>query len=221
MKYQITISLAISLYFIGFLNAQNIIYPANYDELDNTQIEEFAKKIAKNHHYLKNLNLQMRLKNARAFELYAIILEKGFNTPKNLNKSRQYLLKSASLKYGRANYKLAMAYYQGDNITKVDVSKALHYLNIASDDEFEQATITLAKWMRDGENIPKNHTKARQYLQKKHLNNNGEAQYYLALMNYNGEGGIRDSKKAQELWHKSQSLGYIDAKTALAQYFNQ
>ncbi len=195
---------------------QLINFPYNYNQLNDEQLVKFAGEIAENALLLRNLYYLGNQNNMRAFELLAIINERGFHIAKNVKKAREYLLKSAKLGNGRSYYYLAMAYYRGDEITKVSIFNTIKNLEYAHNLQYPPAGVMLGRLYYEGENIPKNYFKARRIFAQKYLNTSGEAQYFNGLMAYYGHGGLKDFRAARKYLTTAASLGNIDAQKFIA-----
>lgn len=109
-----------------------------------------------------------------------------------------------------AQFILGLTYYE-----KNSPLQSLYWLEKASDQGNESATLIVAGYYLDGVYVKKDVNKASNLYTKLSSKENKLAQFYLSKIYFDGNGANADYEKATELLTKSANHGYIPAQVQL------
>jgi hypothetical protein len=164
-------------------------------------------------------------KNAWKYTEYRIgkMLAAGLGVAQNHEMAAGWFMLSADQNYKYAQYSLGALYYQGQGVEK-DYHKALGLYQKAAQQNFPYADFELAKMYRDGIGTEINDSKSSEHFKRafegfeilERINPDDKIQYRLGWMLQNGIGVEKISIRAKEYFKKSESLGNVFAKFALA-----
>jgi TonB family protein len=113
-----------------------------------------------------------------------------------------------------AQYRLALAYAQGQGVTR-DYAKALEWFRKAAEQDHVNAQFTLGQMYSSGEGIPQDHAEAAKWFSKAAEQGNPGAQVSLGLIYIQGIGVPKDYVEAAKWFRKSAEQGNHRAQSIL------
>ena len=119
----------------------------------------------------------------------------------------------------RAQFNLAVSYYNGDGVPQ-DKQKAVEWYRKAAEQGHATAQYNLAIMYKKGEGLPQDKKKAVEWYHKAAEQGFASAQYSLGIMYYNGEGVQQDKKKAIEWFQKAAEQGHAHAQFELGDMYD-
>lgn len=116
------------------------------------------------------------------------------------------LIKQAEQGDAEAQFKLGLAYYNGDGINR-NYRKAYHWFLKSAEQGNSEAQYWVGYMLRKGKKIGTDYKKAMEWFRKSALQDNPSALLHIGGMYHNGEGCKRDVKVAFEYIKKAADLG--------------
>ncbi|MDH5326366.1 MAG: hypothetical protein OEZ68_11505 [Gammaproteobacteria bacterium] len=140
------------------------------------------------------------------------LIKRDVNT---LKKSPVYtLIQNASEGDTESQYVLGIKYSKGDG-TEKSIEKALHWLQLAAEDEHMMAQLSLGEIFLNGLEVEKNLPMAAKWYKKAAEQGNSEAQYNLGNLYRRGEGVSMSNTKAVKWYRMAARQGHSKAKNRL------
>jgi len=129
--------------------------------------------------------------------------------------SFQTNLREAKQGDAKAQYKLAVMYYNGKGFLK-DLNKTFYWVKKSAEQGYAKAQYSLAAMYFNGQGTLKDLNKAFYWFKKDSEQGDAKAQYSLAAMYYHGQGTLKDINKAFYWYKKSAEQGNAVAQFGLA-----
>ena len=149
------------------------------------------------------------------YELADEYYKGGMGIQKDFEQAFQWMQRSAEQNHARAQYRLALIYYEGEGVQK-DLSQAFHWFKRSAEQNLAQAQFNLAFMYYEGEGVQKDLSQALYWFKRSAEQNHAQAQFNLAFMYYRGEGVDQDLDQAFQWMKRSAEQGFVKAQYGLA-----
>jgi TPR repeat protein len=143
-----------------------------------------------------------------------LLLNEGRLIPRDGNAAWALLSHSAELGHAPAQAIVAEQAFMTPPL--ISVSRALHYLTLATEQQWPPAIFKMSQLYLAGEHVPRDLVRAREYLNRAVELNDRSAQFNLGLTFLQGQFGETNESKAAVLFRSSAEQGMVSGQSAYA-----
>lgn len=172
-------------------------------------IEEKMVDCEKSHQYFKEIEDEVSKNKTEENSIFMNFLSRQYNTeyierfpctPKDDTKSLFWAKTSAGLGNADGQYLMGRAYLWGTSIIDIDIIEGLMWIKKSADGGHKTSMMVLGEAYFYGEFVQKNDKQALYWFKEAAKQGEGDAYYYIAIVNFNGGDGIEQNTEEAKKW---------------------